>query len=293
MRPQRISIAANNLEYAVIPQKMSRAHPTQLRAADSRELEELSQIARQNSVVLRPHKAATQEQAREVTDILRELTVHKAAQLLQLEPAAIVEVQHFRTDHVRIRLREAAAVRAAHGALKADTGIYVGSDLSVGARQQTYEAAQALSRAGYTAKMAGSMVKYKDQGLPSSQWQYVNPRDRGAILSLTAAAADEHQHSLPLLHQQQQLSQNQMKQGRQQQLGHSRVPKLGHLGERDITAGVRPPKKRRKQQKQGKPAKFRNPQQVMDSGDSLVTYRSHSNLNCSHGSYNSLEDSSL
>lgn len=55
-----------------------------------------------------------------VTDILKDLTVNEAAQLLQIETADIVEVQHFRTDHVRIRFREEAAVRAAYEAMKSD-----------------------------------------------------------------------------------------------------------------------------------------------------------------------------
>lgn len=169
----------------------------------------------------------------------------------------------------------------------------MGSDLPVGARQQAYEAVIALSREGYTAKMAGSLVKYKASG--STRWEYVNPREKEAIHSLTAAvAADEQQQRPPPIHQQQQeqqqqYSQDKMKQqGRQQQSGRSRVPGLGHLGEQDNTAGVRPPKRRRKQQNHGKPAKFRNPRRVLDSSDSLGASRNQSSLSRSHNSYNSL-----
>jgi hypothetical protein len=125
------------------------------------------------------HHEASPEQRSTVEDILKHLTVHEAAEVLQVPEADIVELQPFRGAHVRIRFREPCAARAAYENLKADTGIFVGSDLSVSSRQTMHQAVQALSAAGYQAKMAGNMVKYRAEGR-SPRLAVCQPQEHGS-----------------------------------------------------------------------------------------------------------------
>ena len=98
----------------------------------------------------------------------------------------IVELQHFREDHVRIRFREPSAAQAAYENMKADKGIFVGSDLAVSIRQSMHQAVHALSEAGLHVRMAGNMVKYRQE--MEQPWQYVNPRDLTAIDTISTSS---------------------------------------------------------------------------------------------------------
>jgi hypothetical protein len=157
-----------------------------------KELRELSQIVRQNCLVLRPHNAGSLQESALGAAILRELTAKKAAELLEVQDADIVELQRFRDDHVRIRLREPAAVQAAFENMKGDTSIFVGSDLPVSGRQLIFTATQALRDAGLDVRMAGSMVKYRTAGSGES-WLYVNPRDLEAVDDIVAGQQQQQQ----------------------------------------------------------------------------------------------------
>jgi GTP cyclohydrolase II len=79
-----------------------------------RELSELSQIIRQNCLVLRPHHGASWQQRETAKDILKDLKIVEAANMFQVPEQDIVELQHFREDHVRIRFREPSAAQAAY-----------------------------------------------------------------------------------------------------------------------------------------------------------------------------------
>jgi len=191
---------------------------------ESRELSELSQIARQNCLVLRPHKGATPEQQEQAAGCLGKIAAAGAAQILGVEDGDIVELQRFRADHIRIRLREPAAAQAAIENMKADPTIFAGPDLPVKARQQVFDAVRALEKVGLRARMAGKSVKYMAAG--SQTWEYVDPSNSRAMGSIQAAQQNRYHAQNQQQRQQLQIgdTQNtrspmQRKRGGEQQIG--------------------------------------------------------------------------
>ena len=60
------------------------------------------------------------------------------------------------------------------------------SDLAVSIRQSMHQAVHALSEAGLHVRMAGNMVKYRQE--MEQPWQYVNPRDLTAIDTISTSS---------------------------------------------------------------------------------------------------------